>query len=248
MERKVNKKRKINYYRLVLVIVAAVLIVALPVCTVFILERGHVINIHPDMKVGSETKDSERIHGILIDDISKLSPEGKKLLEDYFNSSNFNEEDLPGFFESFLEQYPASTETDRKETNPSNVTKRLIEVSYQEQKLYYYENDELIFTSDVVTGNETTEIIPYGTYHVLHMTTDATLVGADYEKHVDYWIGFDNETGGHMVGFHDASWRTVFGGDEWRTNPTLECINMPTDKVKQLYEAVNVGTEIHIHE
>ncbi len=47
-----------------------------------------------------------------------------------------------------------------------------------------------------------------------YKTTDATLTGEDYEKHVDYWIGFDEETGGHMVGFHDASWRTVFGGDE----------------------------------
>ena len=72
-----------------------------------------------------------------------------------------------------------------------------------------------------------------------YKTTDATLTGEDYEKHVDYWIGFDEETGGHMVGFHDASWRTVFGGDEWKKDPTLECINMPTDKVKQLYEVVD---------
>ncbi len=248
MERKINKKRRINNYRLAFVITVAVLIVALSVTVLYILERGHVINIHPDMKTGSEIKDSERIHGILIDDINKLSPEGKKHLEDYFNSSYYNDEDLPGFFESFLEQYPASAETDQKDTSYTDEIRRLIEVSYQEQKLYYYENDELIFTSDIVTGNETTDIIPYGTYHVLHMTTDATLVGADYEKHVDYWIGFDNETGGHMVGFHDASWRTVFGGDEWKTNPTLECINMPTDKVQQLYEAVYVGTEIRIHD
>ena len=81
-----------------------------------------------------------------------------------------------------------------------------------------------------------------------YKTTDATLTGEDYEKHVDYWIGFDEETGGHMVGFHDASWRTVFGGDEWKNNPTLECINMPTDKVKQLYDAVDLGTEIRIHD
>ncbi len=246
------KKRKINYFRLGIVISAAVLIIFLPIFTVYILEKGHVINIHPDMKTGSETKDSERIHGILIDDINKLSPEGKQHLEDYFNSTYYNDEDLPGFFESFLEQYPASVDTNQVNNEPSDVSsneiRRLIEVSYQEQKLYYYENDELIFTSDVVTGNETTDIIPYGTYHVLHMATDATLVGADYEKHVDYWIGFDNETGGHMVGFHDASWRTVFGGDEWKTNPTLECINMPTDKVAQLYDAVYVGTEIHIHD
>ena len=178
------------------------------VLLLFVLERGHVINLHPDMKVGSEIKESEKVGN------------------DY--------------------------ESDPKDAIPSEPVEvdssRLIEVSYQEQKLYYYENDELIFTSDIVTGNESTDIIPYGTYYVLYKTTDATLTGEDYEKHVDYWIGFDNETGGHMIGFHDASWRTVFGGDEWKTNPTLECINMPIDKIRQLYDVVDVGTEIHIHE
>ena len=123
-----------------------------------------------------------------------------------------------------------------------------IEVSYREQKMYYFEDGELVFESDIVTGNESTEIIPYGIYHVLYMTEDATLIGEGYEKHVEYWIGFDKETGGHMIGFHDASWRTAFGGDIWITDPTLACINMPTEKVKQLYGSVEPGTEIRIHD
>ena len=174
----------------------------------YVLERGHVINIHPDMKVGSEIKESEKV--------------GK----DYESDTEDSESSLP-----------LADENDGR-----------IEVSYQEQKLYYYQDDKLVFESDIVTGNESTDIIPYGTYYVLYKTTDATLTGEDYERHVDYWIGFDNETGGHMVGFHDASWRTVFGGNEWLTNPTLECINMPTDKVRQLYEKAEIGTEIRIHD
>ena len=124
----------------------------------------------------------------------------------------------------------------------------LIEVSYSQQKLYYYENGELIFTSDVVTGNEDTEIISYGTYYVQHMKRNATLVSSTYTEHVDYWIGFDYESGGHVLGFHDASWRNAFGGDIWRSDPSHGCINMPTDKVAMLYEAVDIGTEIYIHE
>ncbi len=124
----------------------------------------------------------------------------------------------------------------------------LIEVSYSEQMLYYYENGELVFSSPVVTGNEDTEIIPYGTYYVQHMKRNATLVSATYEEHVDYWIGFDFESGGHVLGFHDAQWRDAFGGDIWRTDPSHGCVNMPTDKVGMLYEAVDIGTEIHIHE
>ena len=143
---------------------------------------------------------------------------------------------------------PLTEDSGNKDPVYPAVVQKQIEVSYQEQKLYYYEDGKLIFDSDIVTGNESTEIIPYGTYHVLYMTEDATLIGADYEKHVEYWIGFDKETGGHMIGFHDASWRTVFGGDEWITVPTLACINMPTEKVKQLYGSVEPGTEIRIHD
>ena len=124
----------------------------------------------------------------------------------------------------------------------------LIEVSYGEQMLYYYRNGELVFSSPVVTGNEDTEIIPYGTYYVQHMKKNATLVSATYEEHVDYWIGFDFESGGHVLGFHDAQWRDAFGGDIWKTDPSHGCVNMPTDKVAMLYDAVDIGTEIHIHE
>jgi lipoprotein-anchoring transpeptidase ErfK/SrfK len=124
----------------------------------------------------------------------------------------------------------------------------LIEVSYSEQMLYYYRNGELVFSSPVVTGNEDTEIIPYGTYYVQHMKKNATLVSATYEEHVDYWIGFDFESGGHVLGFHDAQWRDAFGGDIWKTDPSHGCVNMPTDKVAMLYDAVDIGTEIHIHE
>lgn len=150
---------------------------------------------------------------------------------------------------NIIQILPENRNTQDSETIiDSKITEKRIEVSYQQQKLYYYENNELLFDSDIVTGNETTAIIPYGTYEVLHMAKDATLTGSDYEKHVDYWIGFDKETNGHLVGFHDASWRTVFGGDEWKSNPTLECVNMPDDTMKKLYEAVSIGTEIYIHD
>jgi len=245
MNKSIKKKRKINYFRLGIVLLSAAILIFGIIYLIYTLERGNVINVLPEMHVGSETKESEQIGGILIDDIHGLSDEDWERLQEYLNSKYYSQDD----FRDFIESLGGSVSPYENNIEPSSENiKKLIEVSYQEQKLYYYENDELVFTSDVVTGNETTDIIPYGTYHVLHMAKDATLVGADYEKHVDYWIGFDNETGGHMVGFHDASWRTVFGGDEWKTNPTLECVNMPTDKVKQLFEAVDLGTEIRIHD
>lgn len=122
-------------------------------------------------------------------------------------------------------------------------TKKLIEVDLSEQTLYYYEDDKLIFTSPVVTGKSGDT--PTGNYKVRYKSTDSTLVGKDYTNHVDYWIGFDST--GRILGFHDASWRTEFGGEIYKTDPSHGCVNMPLDKVKRLYNSVSVGTDVYIH-
>ncbi|MBQ5756852.1 MAG: L,D-transpeptidase [Erysipelotrichaceae bacterium] len=128
------------------------------------------------------------------------------------------------------------------------VTNKLVEVDISEQTLWYYENGELIFSSPVVTGNADFGTgTPTGTYYVRRMKSPNTLRGADYVEYVDYWIGWDND-GGHIFGFHDASWRNgEFGGDIWLTNPSHGCVNMPTDKAAQLYNSVEIGTEVYIH-
>lgn len=127
----------------------------------------------------------------------------------------------------------------------------LIEVHYNEQMLYFYQDGALAMSSPIVSGNEENGIIPPGTYYVTFMAQGLTLTGADYSDYVDYWIGFDNAAGewnaGTLIGFHDASWRHgEFGGDIWRTDPSHGCINMPTDKVAFLYANVENGVEIHI--
>ncbi|MBQ6367473.1 MAG: L,D-transpeptidase [Erysipelotrichaceae bacterium] len=129
------------------------------------------------------------------------------------------------------------------------VTNKLVEVDISEQTLWYYENGELIFSSPVVTGNDNFGTgTPTGTYYVRRMKSPNTLRGADYVEYVDYWIGWDND-GGHILGFHDASWRNgEFGGDIWLTNPSHGCVNMPTDKAAQLYNSVEIGTEVYIHD
>ena len=131
---------------------------------------------------------------------------------------------------------------------------KLIEVSYSRQKLYYYEKGNLIFSSDIVTGNNDfapdSEAIPEGTYTVQYKKRGATLSGADYTEYVEYWIGFGSPgyyNGGHVIGFHDASWRNEFGGDIWKSDPSHGCVNMPTDMVARLYEVADIGTMINIY-
>ncbi len=69
-----------------------------------------------------------------------------------------------------------------------------------------------------------------------------TLVGEDYESYVDYWLGFN---GG--IGIHDASWRDDFGGDIYQGNGSHGCVNTPFDKVKTIYEHVEVGTPVYVY-
>ena len=122
-----------------------------------------------------------------------------------------------------------------------------IEVKISEQKLYYYENGELMLESPVVTGNgDITDATPTGDFAVRKKANDSTLLGAGYVEHVDYWIGFDES--GRVYGFHDASWRNEFGGDIYLYDPSRGCVNMPTDKVAQLFEMADIGTAVHIRE
>ncbi len=117
-----------------------------------------------------------------------------------------------------------------------------IDVYLSEQKLYYFEKNKLILTSDIVTGKK--DGTPRGNYKVLRKKTDVTLVGKTFTDHVDYWIAFI----GRLYGIHDATWRDKFGGDIFKTDGSHGCVNMPIDNMKKLYERVEVGTAVNIYD
>lgn len=133
----------------------------------------------------------------------------------------------------------------KKENKKNNntiipVTNAYIDVSISNQKLYYYENGQLVLSSDIVTGiNNGT---PTGDYSVLYKARNVYLKGANYTSFVNFWIAFI----GHSYGFHDASWRSSFGGEIYKTNGSHGCVNMPYASVSELYEIVQIGTPVHI--
>lgn len=122
-----------------------------------------------------------------------------------------------------------------KKKNPKIV------VSISEQTLCYYEYDQVVLTSNVVTGvnNQT----PTGTFKILNKARNVDLKGDDYVSHVQYWLAFK----GNSYGFHDASWRSNFGGSIYIRNGSHGCVNMPYSKVQQLYNMVSVGTPVYIY-
>ncbi len=115
-----------------------------------------------------------------------------------------------------------------------------IDISVNEQKLRYYEKDKLILESDIVSGLH--DRTPKGEFKVLSKAKNTYLKGKNYLSFVNYWIAFKGTT----HGMHDASWRNAFGGDIYKTNGSHGCVNMPKNKVKELYNLVEIGTKVNI--
>lgn len=129
-----------------------------------------------------------------------------------------------------------------------------IDIDLGEQHARFYdESGNIIWESDIVSGAEKdNRTSPTGVYTInSNMGRDRTLIGADengdgkpdYETPVSYWMPFV----GDSVAFHDASWRSSFGGTIYKESGSHGCINLPTDKAAALYGLVKVGTVVVSH-
>lgn len=130
----------------------------------------------------------------------------------------------------------------------SDIGSSYIEVDLSEQHLYVYKDGVSVLDSDFVSGRMTSDDrkTPAGVCHLTFKTKDFTLRGKqnpdgsyEYEEPVSYWMPFN---GG--VGFHDAPWRSEFGGDIYKTGGSHGCINMPIDKAAELYEIIDESIPI----
>ena len=83
---------------------------------------------------------------------------------------------------------------------------------------------------------------PTGVYQVYSMEKNTVLRGADYASPVSFWMPFN---GG--VGFHDATWRSSFGGTIYQYNGSHGCINMPYEKAKTLYNNISTGYYVVVY-
>lgn len=124
-----------------------------------------------------------------------------------------------------------------------------IDVDISEQMVKFYKNGELIFSSPCVTGSKAAgTLTDVGAYYILNKVRDVTLKGdngdgTEYESFVSYWLGV-NWAG---EGFHDASWRSSFGGNIWTYNGSHGCINMPVKNMPDLYKKADVGIPVAVH-
>lgn len=112
-----------------------------------------------------------------------------------------------------------------------------IEIDITYQRMYYYEDGELIVDTPIVTGNIPGHATIRGTYFIYNHRQNTVLVGPDYRSFVYYWLGVYKG-----YGIHDASWRSEFGGQIYKGNGSHGCINTPYANIKIMWERVEDGT------
>ena len=111
-----------------------------------------------------------------------------------------------------------------------------------------YVNGRCIVNTPVVTGSvnqgySTPVGIYYLTYKSMHETLEGyNSDGSKYSSPVTFWMPFN---GG--IGFHDASWRSNFGGNIYMTNGSHGCVNLPYSAAQTLYNNINTSIPIILY-
>lgn len=128
-----------------------------------------------------------------------------------------------------------------------------IDVDISEQHATYYDaNGKVLWESDVVTGAPGGDTdTSTGVYYINNKESPSTLNGYNlqtgkkkYSTKVKYWMPWD----GNVIGFHDATWQSAFGGTRYRDGyGSNGCVNLPLKKAASLYKLVKVGTVVVSH-
>lgn len=119
-----------------------------------------------------------------------------------------------------------------------------IEISIDDQHMWYYKNGELIVSTDVVTGYKNAHDTPTGLYYIINKASPAELVGETWDVWVNYWLGVTNDG----IGIHDSTWRySGYGGNIYTYDGSHGCINTPYDAVKKIYDNCKENTPVVIY-
>ena len=132
-------------------------------------------------------------------------------------------------------------------TRGSGIGGTYIEANLSQQHVYIYIDGVMVCDTPCVSGNTSNgHGTPTGVYQILYKDTDCELKGVplangqySYISHVDYWMPF---YGG--CGFHDASWRSSFGGTIYKYDGSHGCINLPPSIVPTFYSYVSTGMPV----
>lgn len=125
----------------------------------------------------------------------------------------------------------------------NDIGNTYVEISLDQQHMWFYKEGRLIVDTDVVTGCHNKGWDTHtGVYAIMYKERDATLVGEGYNSAVSYWMPFYAN-----VGIHDASWRSSFGGSIYLSNGSHGCVNTPTENAATIYNNIEKGVPVVVY-
>jgi len=174
-----------------------------------------------------------------------------------------SQEEESYYFENNLTKYvekptPTTVENDTAVTTPKEETKQeeftpieiipvfdtYVDVDITNQVVTYFEDKVVKMQCPCVSGLANGERdTPTGTFKILTKMPGKRLIGPTWDCWVNRWMRFTEDS----CGLHDASWRSSFGGEIYKTNGSHGCVNLPKDSAYELYDYVKVGTTVYVH-
>lgn len=129
------------------------------------------------------------------------------------------------------------------EVKGNDIGKTYIDVDIDSQHMWYVVNNKVVLDTDFVSGDPTKgHDTPKGVWMIEDKVTDYDM--KENPVTVKWWLPFCTERG---IGFHDAPWRSSFGGEIYRGNGSHACVNMPPSVQKELFSKVAVNTPVIVH-
>ena len=195
--------------------------------TSFVQHLASTYNTYGDVRDSKTSKgDTVKIGGGDYGWVINKAKEKEEILKDLKNGKPVEREPV-------YEQTAIQSGTD-------DIGDTYIELDYTNQHMWFYKKGKLVLESDFVSGNlNRNNGSPDGVFKIVYRQKDATLVGENYASNVNYFMPF-----AYNVGLHDASWRSTFGGEIYKTSGSHGCINLPEKIAKKLYDKVDVGTPV----
>ena len=125
----------------------------------------------------------------------------------------------------------------------SRIDTTYVEVDMTKQKMFFFEEGEKVFETEVVTGCTTKgwgtpEVVAYVNYK----RKNTYLTGKNYRSFVNYWVPVYRG-----IGLHDATWRKEFGGELYIKGGSHGCINTPLENMKVLFNMLETGMPVVLH-
>lgn len=138
------------------------------------------------------------------------------------------------------ERIPEFSQTGAAYTKSDDIGYSYVEVDLTNQHVYLIVSGKLVTDSPCVTGCvKNGHGTPDGLYSVTYKESPSVLRGEDYETKVNFWMPFNRG-----IGFHDATWRSEFGGDIYYSSGSHGCVNLPYKKAAVIYENIYAGMPV----